>query len=158
MSLQQDIIFVKALKSNTSLMKKLPAGDIYNTSIALPEAELDNVDIPYIIVSFDGLQNDTSTKDCSYEGESDRVQIGIEVAARSRRELAELTIDIRKTIREYFESIDDSDEDYFLVPIDYEFSAQGVNYDADKPCYWQVLNYQCDTNIEDYEQDQGAEL
>lgn len=158
MSLQTDIIFVKALKSNTLLMSKLPAGDIYNTSIALPDVDLDNVPVPYVIVTFEGLQNDTSTKDCSFEGESDRVQIGIEVAGRTRREIAELTTDIRTTIRDYFESLDDSDEDYSLVPLDYDFSAQAVNYDQDKPCYWQVLNYQCDTNIEDYEQDQGAEL
>ena len=37
MSLQTDIIFVKALRSNAELIEQLPAGDVYNTAIALPD-------------------------------------------------------------------------------------------------------------------------
>ena len=27
---------------------------------------------------------------------------------------------------------------------DYQFSAEAVQYDSLKPCYWQALVYQCD--------------
>ena len=145
MSLQTDIIFVKALRSNEALLAKLASGDVYNTSIALPDKDMENAPMPYAIVSFDGLQNEDTTKD-SYEGLSDRVQISIEVAAEKRPQLAELVMEIRKTVREFFENILDSDEDYDLVPLDYAFSAQAVQYDPDKPCFWQTLQYQCDTN------------
>ena len=150
MSLVTDIAFVAALQSNTTLMAKLAAKKVYNTSIAVPDKDLINAPLPYIIVSFDGLQNDTSTKDCSYDAEEDKVQIGIEIAARSRRKLGELAQDVRDTVRSYFENYSapssEMEEDLTdIIPDDYTFSANGVQYDPDKPCYFQTLTYNCDT-------------
>ena len=148
MSLQTDIIFVKALRSNTSLISKLPAGDVYNTAIALPDEELDNAEVPYIIVSFDGLNNQDSTKDSSFDGLTDMVTVGIEIAAKTRPQLAELAIMVRDTIRDYFRQhvASQDDEDYALIPNSYQLQAQQVQYDSLKPCYWQQLAYQCDTD------------
>lgn len=151
MSLITDAIFVRAIHSNASLMSQLPAGDVYNTAIALPDVDLDNAKIPYVIVSFDGLQNDDATKDSLYEGSTDKVQIGITVAAQTRPQLGRLVTEIRKTIREFFENITDDDNDYSLVPTDYQFTAQAVQYDSDRPCYWQMLNYQCDVTADNDE-------
>lgn len=145
MSLQTDIIFVKALRENADLMKQLPAGDVYNTSIALPDEDLNNAPLPYIIVSFDGLTNDVETKDDPYEGDSDNVTISIEIAAKTRPELGQLAEDVRRQVHQYFVDADPTDEDADMIPLDYQFSAQQVNYDQMKPCYWQVLTYQCDT-------------
>ena len=145
MSLQTDIIFVKALRANADLMAQLAAGDVYNTSIALPDEDLDNAPLPYVIVSFDGLTNDVETKDDPYEGDSDRVTISIEIAAKTRPELGQLAEDVRRQVHQYFVDADPTDEDADMIPLDYQFSAQQVNYDQMKPCYWQVLSYQCDT-------------
>ena len=146
MSLQTDIIFVKALRANADLMKQLAAGDVYNTAIALPDEDLDNAPLPYFIVSFDGLTNDVETKDDPYEGDSDNVTISIEIAAKTRTELGQLAEAVRHQVHDYFVEADPTDDDFNLVPLDYQFSAQQVNYDQMKPCYWQVLSYQCDTN------------
>ena len=146
MSLQTDIIFVKALRANADLMAQLAAGDVYNTSIALPDEDLDNAPLPYVIVSFDGLTNDVETKDDPYEGDSDNVTISIEIAARTRTELGQIAEAVRHQVHDYFVEADPTDDDFNLVPLDYQFSAQQVNYDQLKPCYWQVLSYQCDTN------------
>jgi hypothetical protein len=146
MSLQTDIIFVKALRANADLMAQLAAGDVYNTAIALPDEDLDNAPLPYAIVTFDGLNNDIDTKDDPFESESDSVNISIEIAAKTRNELGQLAEAIRRQVHQYFINADPTDEDYELVPHDYQFSAQAVNYDSMKPCYWQVLTYQCDTN------------
>ncbi len=150
MSLITDIIFVKALRSNTTLMAQLAAGDVYNTAIALPDEDADNAPLPFVIVSYDGMQNDDTTKDDEFEGDTDRVQISIEVAAESRPQLGDLTTAIRDTVRSYFRDHqgDDSDEDFALIPLEMTVSAQPVQYDPQKPCYWQVLQYQCDTNID----------
>jgi hypothetical protein len=148
MSLQTDIIFVKALRSNADLMAQLPAGDVYNTAIALPDEDADNAEVPYIIVSFDGLNNQDSTKDSSFDGLTDMVTVGIEIAAKTRPQLAELAIMVRDTIRDYFRqhvTLRD-DEDYELIPNSYQLQAQQVQYDSLKPCYWQQLAYQCDTD------------
>jgi hypothetical protein len=146
MSLQTDIIFVKALRANADLMAQLAAGDVYNTAIALPDEDLDNAPLPYAIVTFDGLNNDIDTKDDPFESDSDSVNISIEIAAKTRNELGQLAEAIRRQVHQYFINADPTDEDYELIPHDYQFSAQAVNYDSMKPCYWQILTYQCDTN------------
>ena len=148
MSLQTDIIFAKALRSNAELIAQLPAGGVYNTAIALPDEELDNAKVPYIIVSFDGLNNQDTTKDSSYDGLTDMVTVGIEIAAKTRPQLAELAIMVRDTIRDYFRQhvASRDDEDYQLIPNSYQLQAQQVQYDSLKPCYWQQLAYQCDTD------------
>ena len=150
MSLITDAIFVKALRSNAELIEQLPAGDVYNTAIALPEEEADNAPVPYIIVSFDGLQNQDQTKDDDFEAESDNVQIGVTICAETRPQLGELAMAVRRTVREYFleHQGDNSDEDFALIPEDMSLQAGGVQYDSLKPCYWQQLTYQCDTNID----------
>ncbi len=146
MSLQTDIIFVKALRANEQLMKRLAAGDVYNTAIALPDEELDNAKLPYVIVSFDGLTNDQESKDDPYESDSDQVTISVEIAARTRLELGELAEMVRNQIHDYFVDAEEDDEDFDMMPFDYQFTAQAVNYDSQKPCYWQTLVYVCDTN------------
>lgn len=147
MSLSTDLIFVKALRADTELMSKLPAKDVYNTAIAMPAEKAANAPVPYIIVSYDGMQGDDSTKDDSYECTTDRVQIGVEVAAANRKQLAELTEKVRVAVRTYFNLLSENDPDYALLPLDVTLSAQAVQYDDIKPCYWQVLNYVCDTEV-----------
>lgn len=150
MSLITDAIFVKALRSNAELIEQLPAGDVYNTTIALPDEDIDNAPLPYVIVSFDGLQNQDQTKDDDFEAESDNVQIGVTVCSETRPQLGELAMAVRKTLREYFREHqgDDSDDDFALIPEDMTLQAGAVQYDSLKPCYWQQLTYQCDTNID----------
>lgn len=148
MSLQTDIIFTKALRSNAALMAMLPAKDVYNTSIALPDVDADNAPTPYIIVTYDGMQEQDGTKDDVFHGGGDTVNIGIEIAAKTRPQLAAIASLVRSTIVEYFISHvhNPSDEDDRLIPSQMHMNAQAVNYDPDKPCYWQVLQYICDTN------------
>lgn len=143
MSLQTDIIFVAAIKSDTELLKQLAIGDVYNTTIAMPDEDLDNADVPYVIVSQGEVVNDGTTKD-DYEGDTDTVNITIEVAARTRAELGTLADRIRKTVRRYFLASEEGDELHDMVPLDYQFSAKPVTYDPLKPCWWMELNYQCD--------------
>ena len=144
MSLITDKVFYNALLSNSELVAAV--GDrIENTSIPVPDEEFKNEPLPYIIITFDGLQNEGYTMDNSYEGDTDKVQISIEVQAEDRETLGELTEVIRKTVISYFENVEPSSEDYELVPDDYTFSASQISYDPDRPCYGQILTYNCDT-------------
>lgn len=152
MSLQTDIIFVAAIKSDTELLKHLAIGDVYNTTIAMPDEDLDNADVPYVIVSQGEVVNDGTTKD-DYEGDTDTVNITIEVAARTRAELGTLADRIRKTVRRYFRASEEGDELHDMVPLDYQFSAKPVTYDPLKPCWWMELNYQCDVNNDTMDDD-----
>ena len=152
MSLQTDIIFVAAIKSDTELLRQLAIGDVYNTAIALPDEDLDNADVPYVIVSQGEVVNDEPTKD-DYEGDTDKVSITIEVAARTRAELGTLADRIRKAVRRYFMASEKGDELHDMVPLDYQFSAKPVTYDPLKPCWWMELNYQCDVRNDSTEED-----
>jgi hypothetical protein len=161
MSLATDSIFITALQSNTDLLEALgyveatetsegaPAR-LYCTAIPLPDEDADNVPVPYVIVTFDGLTNDQGTKDDRYESEYDTVNIGVEVTARNINELHDMTQMVRDTILSYLREND-------TAIMDYNFAAQQIQFDSLKPCYWQVLTYQCDVenhiNDNDDEQD-----
>ena len=142
MSLATDSIFIAAIQSNTALMERI-GGRLYGTAIPLPDEDADNVDVPYIIVTFDGLNNDTDTKDCSYESDYDRVNIGVEVTGKTIDDLHELTQTVRETILAYMKTQKDEFDDEFTID-DFTFAAQAIQFDSLKPCYWQVLSYQCD--------------
>lgn len=162
MSLATDSIFVSALQSNSELMEKLTEyidddGNIqydetprlYGTAIGLPDEDAENVSVPYIIVTFDGLTNDQGTKDDRYESDYDTVNIGITVTAKTLDDLHELTQIVRDTILAYL-------REHETPIMDYNFAAQQIQYDSLKPCYWQVLTYQCDViNTYDDEQDES---
>jgi hypothetical protein len=159
MSLATDSIFITALQSNSDLLEALgyvaptlttegtPAR-LYGTAIPLPDEDLDNVPVPYVIVTFDGLNNDDSTKDDRYESEYDRVNIGIEVVGETLKGLHDLTQLVRDTILTYFRATETAIQDYI-------FSAEPIQFDSLKPCYWQTLRYQCDVyNLEDNDDEQ----
>lgn len=145
MSLVTDKVFYNALVSNASLVETV-SGRIYNTTIPVPDEELPNTPMPIIIISFDGMQNDGFSKDSSYEGCTDKVQVSIEVEADDREQLQTIIETVRQTVSEYFENAVEDQEDYLLVPLDYQLSASPVEYDSKVPCFFQSLLYNCDTN------------
>ena len=97
MSLTTDKVFYNALRSNPEMMQAVD-GRIYNTSIPVPDEQLLNEPLPYIIITFDGLQNEGYTKDNNFEGDTDKVQVSIEVAAENREQLGTLMKSIRQII------------------------------------------------------------
>lgn len=146
MSLATDSIFVDALKSNSTLVESV-GGRIYGTAIPLPDEDADNAPVPYLIVTFDGLNNDVDSKDDEMESDTDKVNISIEVVGETLAKLHELTQAVRDTVRDYLAT---NDTDI----TEYQFGAQAIQYDSLKPCYWQVLTYQCDVeNLINDEQD-----
>ena len=148
MSLATDSIFIAAIQSNPALVERI-GGRLYGTAIPLPDEDADNVPVPYVIVTFDGLNNQNQTKDDVYEGSYDTVNIGVEVTGETIKDLHELTQAVRDTILSYFRENE-------TVISDYTFSADAIQYDSLKPCYWQTLRYQCEVyNLEDNDDGQG---
>lgn len=145
MSLQTDSVFIMALQADADIRAAV-GGRIYGQAIPLPDEEADNVPLPYIIVSFDGLVNDQRTKDDDLEGQEDRVTISVTVCAPSNESLHGLAGDIRVQLREYLTTPDEDDPDYGEFPLDYELTAGPMTYDPLKPSFWQKLTYVCSTN------------
>ena len=146
MSLITDKVFYNALSSSSDLAAYVD-DRIYNTSIPVPDDDLLNEPVPYIIITFDGMQNDGYTKDNSFEGDTDKVQIGIEITAANRQDLGTIADLVRTIVIAYFEDTEGHTiDDYDLVPEDYAITAGPVQYDPVKPCFFQTLTYNCDTN------------
>ena len=146
MSLITDKVFYNALRSNTAIMQAV-SGRIENVAIPVPEEQLLNEPVPYLIIAFDGLQNDGFSKDNSFEGHNDKVQVSIHAAAETREQLGDIMQEVRQAVIEYFEDTENHTwDDYELVPTNYTFSASAIAYDDMKPCYYQSLIYNCDTN------------
>ena len=145
MSLITDKVFYNALRSNAELMAKV-GGRIESTSIPVPDEELLNEPLPYIIITFDGLQNEWFCKDNNFEGANDKVQVSVLIVAESRDDVGVIAESVRQTIIDYFEDTDGHAwDDYAYIPQNYTFSASDVGYDDKKPCYHQALTYNCDT-------------
>jgi len=152
MSLQTDSIFIAALQSSPELMEAITVyvskGEehrseqprLYGTAIPMPEEDADNVPLPYLIVTFDGLNNDQTTKDDPYESDYDQVQIGIEAAAPTLEALHTLTQQVREVVHTYF-------VEHETQVSGYQFRAEPIIYDEWKPGYGQVLRYQCDVDL-----------
>lgn len=168
MGLALDSLFIEMLASDTVLMQAIE-GRLYSTDIPVPDAEYENTPVPYVIVHFDGLTNDDTTKDNPYESDFDTVNISIWVCAKDREALATLTQRIRQTIltevmwtRRFMDLADKegavlNDRNSYhikvwrnydtmtgMIPEDYRFTAEGIQYDPAKPSFMQVLNYSCD--------------
>jgi hypothetical protein len=161
MGLLTDAFFKSALESNADLMAALPAQAIYN-NVADPDYDMENVAVPYIIVNNDGGQEGDTTKDTMSESTEDRVNISVLMVCRNRKELADMTMAVRKTISDFMKatweriSEGDTEEGDEIAPIEYEFSFSDIAYMMDKPAHRQMFYYNCVTPNEifiDDEQD-----
>lgn len=161
MSLQADLIFVRALQQSQEVTA-LVGDRIYMTAIPRPEKEVENEPLPYAIVTFDGIQPQEQTKEDDYDCDEDLVQIGILLTAKTRPKLADLSQKVRKAIKDYFDYLHDTDpyeldeadtEMLPLLPSSAQVSGGTVEWDEDKPCYWLVLQYSCEVIAFDDDED-----
>lgn len=151
MGLLTDSFFIQALESNEPLVAMLPAHGFYN-NVAYPDVDMQNADLPYIIVNNDGGRNKGMSKDDMMEGPVDQVNISIRIVGRNREELNEMAVAVRKTIHDYVVDaqsrvIDgEPQEGDELCPNDYAFSFSEIAYDMLKPSVTLILNYDCETD------------
>lgn len=144
MSLVTDKFFAKALRESEELDALLD-GRIFNT--VDDEINRDSAAIPSIFIFNQGTTNDQGTKDEPYESDTDRDNIMLGISAKTREELGEIATLVRQVIRETAIDTTCSEwTDLGFTIFDYTFTASGVTWDDMKPCYWQELNYQCETD------------
>lgn len=136
---QLDEILYDALRADSDLMQAV-GGRIVSTCFEVSPEEVDNTPLPCIIVTDDGWQNQTETKDTQWEGTEDRVTASIEVDATSPREVKMLLKACRKAVARHVAALAEADED---IPYLDSVQASQLAWDWMKPCYHQVLTYQC---------------
>ena len=99
MGLDTSALFYRIL-SGTAELEKLTDGRIYSIAIPMPEENINESLVPWVIILFDGLNNDEATKDDPFESSTDTVQISIEIAAQTPDDLMDLAQLVRYTIHD----------------------------------------------------------
>lgn len=137
-----DIYFHKALSSSTKI-SEIFEGRIYNTGRSTFEEDEDR--IPYLIVTYEGGETqDINSKELVVE-DLDTARVSVLCVAEEREELASYIEEVEDTIAQSMNS-KSFDEDEFNFGIDSAtHSASPVQYDPEKPCYYQILTYICKT-------------
>lgn len=147
-----DEIIYDAICADTALMEAI-GSRVVSTCFEVPPAEADNTPLPNIIVTDDGFQNQNGTKDCVWESGEDRVQVTVDVAADSPKEVKRLIRMVRRAVENHIILMSATDG---CIPELDSLSSNGISWDWMKPCYYQQLSYQCtvpsETDI-DNEQD-----
>lgn len=144
MSLVTDKFFAKALRSDSGIMEAV-GGRIFNT--VDDEIDPDSAAIPSIFIFNQGTTNDLGTKDDPYESDTDHDNIMLGISAANREELGNIATKVRQVIKDAATDWTEDDfRDLGFDLTDYTFTASGVTWDQMKPCYWQELNYNCETS------------
>jgi hypothetical protein len=147
-----DEIIYDAICADTALMEAI-GSRVVSTCFEVPPAEADNTPLPNIIVTDDGFQNQNGSKDCVWESGEDRVQVTVDVAADSPKEVKRLIRMVRRAVENHIVLMSATDG---CIPELDSLSSNGIAWDWMKPCYYQQLSYQCtvpsETDI-DNEQD-----
>ena len=133
--------FYNAITADAGIMEAV-GGRVVSTCFEVPPGEEDNTPLPNIIITNDGFQHNSDTKDYVWEGLEDVVNATIDVAASSPSEVEQLVRKIRIAIEHY---INEQAEQGHLTPWlqpGYP-QAQPLSWDWLKPCYYQAIVYQC---------------
>lgn len=136
---QVDEIIYDALKADDAIME-LVGERIVSTCFEVSPTEADNTPLPNIIVTYDGMQNQISTKDELWEADEDLVMVSVDVAATSPDEVKTLVRKCRKAIKSYIGTMDTSG---YEIPELESLTSNGLDWDWLRPCYYQRLTYQC---------------
>lgn len=140
--MELDEIIFNALTADQVLATET-GGRIKSTCIEVPPTDDDNTPIPFIVIYESPSQNDTGTKDNVWESNVDIVNVGVEVSAKSPREVQRLRKRIRSAVESYMESM-------VSPPYLRSISWDGVQWDWTRPCYFDTIRYQCEMfNTED---------
>jgi hypothetical protein len=144
---QVDELIYDAITADETLMAII-GGRVVSTCFEIPPDELDNTDVPNIIITDDGMQNNVTTKACVWEGAEDQVQVTVDIAAASPSEVKQIMRMVRKAVEVYMASLGNE------MPTLVSLTAGELAWDWMKPCYYKPLIYQCITkaDIEDEEE------
>lgn len=116
-------------------------GRLFSTCVEVPPMQDDNTPVPYLIITDDPYNNDQSTKDNVWEGNTDKVQASVIISANSPEEVRALRRKVRKAIRDYV--VANGTGDLYLV----SSSNEGIAWDWTKPCYYDILHYTCEIDV-----------
>ena len=142
MAIELDELFFNALMADAEVVLAV-GGRIESTCFEVAPDEKDNTKLPNILIMDDGLTNQPTTKDMEWEADEDRVQASVDVAAADPKQVKQLIRMVRKAIANYMATLDPAKDE---IPCLQSVQTTGVAWDWMKPCYHDVISYQCDVD------------
>ena len=143
-----DEMIYEAIVADETLMTLI--GDrVVSTCFEIPLDQLDNTEVPNIIITDDGFTNNVTSKDCVWEGGEDEVRVTVDIAGNSPEEVRQIMRKVRKAVETYIANLGTD------MPELVSLTSGELAWDWMKPCYYKPLIYQCITkaDIDDEEED-----
>jgi len=146
-----DKLFFDAITADEELMEVV-GRRVKSTCYEVAPGEKDTTPLPYIIVMDEGKAPNDSTKDDNEWLPSNwNVAAGVEVGAKSPNQVDDIIMMVMKAIARYMQGL--AEQGVWIPRPKPEFpQTQGTSWDWQKPCYFDIVHYQCDVNIQDDEQ------
>ena len=138
---QVDEMIYEAIVADESLMTTI-GGRVTSTCFEIPPDQLDNTEVPNIIITDDGFTNNVTTKDCVWEGGEDEVHVTVDIAGNSPQEVKQIMRRVRKAVETYMASLGTD------MPTLVSLTSGELSWDWLKPCYYKPLIYQCITKAD----------
>lgn len=148
-----DELIYDAIVADESLMTTI-GGRVTSTCFEIPPDQLDNTEVPNIIITDDGFQNNVTTKDCVWEGGEDEVRVTVDIAGNSPQEVKQIMRRVRKAVETYMANLGSD------MPELVSLQSGELAWDWLKPCYYKPLIYTCVTkaDIDDGQQESDSEI
>ena len=145
--LELDEIFYNALTADSEIASAT-GGRIFSTCVEVPPMENDNTPLPYIVIRDFGKHPSQTTKDDGWMPDWWSASVGIEVGAVSPNDVDSISIKVMQAIANHIQALASQGKDTPYLAEGFP-QTQGVDWDWTKPCYFDVVHYQCDVNNDD---------
>ena len=145
--LRLDKIFYDAITADSELMQAV-GGRVKSTCFEVSPDEQDNTPLPYIVIRDFGQQPSQTTKDDEWLPGQWRVGAGIEVGAASPNQVDNIKEKVIRVIAGHISTLSSQGRETPYLNEGFP-QTQGVAWDWTKPCYWDVITYQCDIDFND---------
>ena len=149
--LRLDKLLFDAITTDAELMQAV-GSRVKSTCFEVSPEEQDNTPLPYIVIRDFGKQPAQTTKDDEWMPSQWRVDAGVEVGASSPNEVDALVMKAMKAIANHISTLASQGEEIPYLNEGFP-QTQGVDWDWTKPCYLDLLQYQCDIDYNDDEQE-----
>lgn len=140
--LKLDELIFNAIKADADLIAAV-GSRVESTCFEVSPDGDDNTPLPYIVIRDEGKRPANQTKDDDWMPSRWQVGAAIEIGAQEPKAVGDLAMMAMRAVNNYIHALYDQGED---IPnlIDGFPQTDGVQWDWMKPCYWDLVHYQCD--------------
>ena len=142
-------IIFDAIMADDALRERV-GGRVKVVCFEVSPHENDNTPLPYIVVRDLGRHPSATTKDTGWLPSWFTFNVGVEIGAKSNNEVESLDMQVMKAVANHIIALDESGQPIPLLEENFP-DTQGVAWDWEKPCCWDIIHYQADMESRDEE-------